>query len=86
MPICRKCASVARMSLSELRQLLDKFYPRQFIAETVRDKADEVRIRKRGGPDFEDDDVVGFYNLEDDSLTWDMVAEDVEFFLNQGIN
>jgi hypothetical protein len=71
------------MSLNELRQMLDQFYPRQFIAETVRDKTDEVRIRKRGGPDFEDEDVVGFYNLDDNSLTWDMISEDLDFFLTQ---
>jgi hypothetical protein len=75
------------MSLNELKQLLDQFYPRQFIAEAVKDnRNDEIRLRKRGGPDFSDEDIVGFYNLEDSSLTWDMIVEDVDFFLTQGVS
>ncbi len=71
------------MSLNELKQMLDQFYPRQFIAEPVKDSHDEIRIRRRGGPDFSDEDVVGFYNLDDSALTWDMIAEDADFFLGQ---
>lgn len=65
--------------------MLDQFYPRQFIAESVKGKNDDIRIRRRGGPDFADEDVVGFYNLEDGTLTWDMIAEDVDFFVTQDI-
>lgn len=72
------------MSLNELKQMLEQHYPREFIAEPVKGQTDEIRIRRRGGPDFADEDVVGFYNLDDDSLTWEMVAEDAEFFLRQG--
>ncbi len=71
------------MTLNELRQLLDQFYPRLLIAETSKPQTNEIRLRKRGGPDFADEDVVGFYDLGDESLTWDMIAEDVDFFLSQ---
>jgi hypothetical protein len=73
------------MSLNELRQMLEQYYPRLFIAESVNGKSDETRLRRRGGPDFADEDVVGFYNLEDASLDWDMIAEDIDFFLSQDI-
>ncbi len=72
------------MTLNELKQLLEQHYQRQFIAECVAGANDNVRIRRRGGPDFADEDIVGFYNLMDDGISWDMMAEDIDFFLTQG--
>ena len=69
------------MSLNELKQMLEQYYPREFIAEMVNGRADEIRIRRRGGPDFADEDIVGFYNLEDANITWEMIAEDADCFL-----
>lgn len=65
--------------------MLDRDYPRQFIVEMVKGDTSEVRIRRRGGPDFADEDIVGFYNLDDSTLTLDMILEDVDYFLTQGI-
>jgi len=73
------------VTLNEVKQNLDQHYPRQFIAEPVTGGHDNVRIRRRAGPDFSDEDIVGFYNLMESTITWEMIAEDIDFFLQQAI-
>lgn len=73
------------MTAFELQKHLDEWYPGQFIAENV-DPTDLTRVRRRGhGRDFEDEDLVGLYDLrENESLTLEMIKEDVDHFLIEG--
>jgi len=71
------------MTLPELQNKLDEWFPGQFIAESAGQEL--TRVRKRGpAKDFEDEDVVGSYDLRDgDSLSPDMIKDDCDQFMRE---